>query len=113
MAGNRLPADVKESIRACLRRAPKKPDYQAIATAFSTTAKIVRVIYMKIKQVELLGTTTRTKTLGRPPIITIEMEEAVTYLIATIPYIYQDEVAEFIYDSYNIQVSQSIVSRLL
>ena len=60
---------------------------------------------MKIKQVELLGTTTRTKTLGWLPIITIEIEEVVTYLIIMIPYIYQDEVAEFIYDSYNIQVS--------
>ena len=84
-----------------------------IATAFSMTAKTVRLIYKRMKERELLGTTMIPDILGRPWSITTEIEEVVTYLIAKVPYIYQDEIADFLYNVYEIRVSQLIVLRLL
>ena len=61
----------------------------------------------------ILGTSTILSSPRPCPLVTIEIEEIVMYLVGIVPIIYQDEIAEFIYDSYAIRVSQSIVLRLL
>jgi hypothetical protein len=114
MGGGNLTNDVKEAIRICLRRnTDQKPDLKAIATAFETIHKTVWLIYKKMKEIELFSTTSTRDTPGRPPSLSREIEEAVGYLIAKVPYLYQDEIVDFIRNGYSIEVYQFTVSRLL
>jgi arginine repressor len=41
------------------------------------------------------------------------MEQAVRYLLAEIPWLYQDEIAEFLLEAFGVTVDRSTISRLL
>ena len=49
----------------------------------------------------------------RPWSITKEIEVVVQLMIEWAPYLYQDEIADFIHEAYDIRVTLSMVYRLL
>ena len=90
-----------------------KPDWDGIALAFDTTSIIIRNIHKKMMEEIIYGTTVKLLTPSTHRIITTEMEEAVAYLVGSVLVIYQDEIAQFLYDTYTVRVHQTQVSRLL
>ena len=100
---------IAEAISASL----PKPDLPHIAELFETTIKTVRKIRDDIKKKSILGDNWRPRKAGRPSQITAEIEEAIDYFIHHVPTIYQDELATFIFDCFDIKVSQSTISRAL
>src|SRR5271168_98605 len=101
---------IAEAISASL----PKPDLPHIAELFETTIKTVRKIQDDIKKKSILGDNWRPRKAGRPSQITAEIEEAIDYFIHyAAPTIYQDELATFIFDCFDIEISQSTISRAL
>ena len=102
MHSHSLIANIRDTIRICLRCNLETPDWNGIADAFKTIHIIVRNIYKKIREEIILGTSTILSLPGLRPLVTTEIEEAVTYLVGAVPIIYQDEITKFIYDLYTI-----------
>ena len=75
--------------------------------------KSVVYIYKKIRKARIIGVPEIAETPRRPRSITVDMEIAVTTLLDRAPYLYQDEIADFIWESYEVRVTQSTVCRLL
>ncbi|RFU31029.1 hypothetical protein B7463_g5310, partial [Scytalidium lignicola] len=87
-------------------------DKYAIATAFDVSYETVRYIARKLKTDRTIGVNLRGKA-GRSSVITPDIEQAVKEVIYTSNDLYQDEVADFIYDEFDIKLSQSAISKLL
>lgn len=55
-----------------------------------------------------------TRRLGGPRrIITFHIEQAIRHLLAEMPWLYQDEIAEFLLEVFGVSVDQSTISKLL
>ena len=102
-----LSVNTKDTIWMYLQHNMDKPDQNRIADAFETIHVTVHNIHKKIKEEMLFGVSITCNILGLAPMISTEMKEAVVYLVGTVPIIYQDEIAEFLYDIYAIRVVQS------
>jgi hypothetical protein len=61
---------------------------------------------------EILGYDPRKKP-GLPSLITPEIEESLIKHITIYNNLYLDEIADFLFNEYNIKVSISVISRLL
>jgi transposase len=61
---------------------------------------------------EILGYDPRKKP-GPPSLITPEIEESLIEHIAIYNDLYLDEMADFLFDEYDVKVSISVISRLL
>lgn len=109
----RLSADAKFAIETCLLQADGTPNFVEIATAHNPSPPSVRYIYERMRQRSIKGSTFTPDIIGRPTKLTAEMEQGVGLLVTKAPYLYQDEIVEFIDDTYNIRVDRSTVSRIL
>lgn len=110
MAPN-LSKRVRDALDESLRDNPQIDPHE-IAVLYGTTYSIVIKRRALVCRIELTGTDTRRKA-GRPRIITPELLEYAIALIERNATLYQDEVADFIYMEFGIQLDQSQVSRLL
>ncbi|RFU29028.1 hypothetical protein B7463_g7320, partial [Scytalidium lignicola] len=87
-------------------------DKYTIAITFDVSYETVRYIAQGIQLCTIVGLDIGKHT-GRPSIVTPEIEEAVIKLVAMSNEIFQDEITDFVYDEFNVQLSQSMISRLL
>lgn len=109
-----LSVEQKALIAEAITASQTPPNLPYIAELFQTTVKTVRKIRDEIQIKGVLGDNWRPRRPGRPRRITPEIEEAIDYFIHyAAPTIYQDELATFIYDCFDIRVSQSIISEAL
>jgi transposase len=108
-----LSAETKALIAAAMSETNTIPDLNSIAELFETTIKTVR----KIRDEQYMKRVSRGKweslRVGRPPKITPEIEEAIQYFIKEVPTVYQDELATFLQDCFDIKVAQSTISSTL
>ena len=110
MAPN-LSKRVRDALDESLRDNPQIDPHE-IAILYGTIYSIVIKRRALVRRIELTGTDTRRKA-GRPRIITPELLEYAIALIERNATLYQDEVADFIYMEFGIQLDQPQVSRLL
>ena len=110
MAPN-LSKRVRDALDESLRDNPQIDPHE-IAVLYGTTYSTVIKRRALVRRIELTGTDTRRKA-GRPRIITPELLEYAIALIERNATLYQDEVADFIYMEFGIQLDQPQVSRLL
>jgi transposase/arginine repressor len=108
-----LSADAKAAIETSLRRNLERPDFNAITAAHKTTNWTVREIYRKMRERALFGSTITSDKIGRPRALTLMMEESVIYLVSKTPWVYQEEICEFLREAYHVEVHKSTISRLL
>ena len=109
----RLSAKQKALIAEAITASQPTPDLHYIAELFDTTRKTVRKIRDELYIKEVIGDNWKPKKPGRPRRITPEIEEAIDYFVRAVPTIYQDELAAFVYDCFDIKVSQSMISETL
>ena len=108
MAPN-LSKRVRDALDESLRDNPQIDPHE-IAMLYGISTVIKRRAL--VRRIELTGTDNRRKA-GRPRIITPELLEYAIALIERNATLYQDEVADFIYMEFGIQLDQPQVSRLL
>jgi transposase len=109
----RLSAVVKAEIEHALEQTANNPDFAGLAEAYNTTIRTIRQIRRKLRDKKVFGTTIGSSKLGPKVVITPEMEETALILLDMEPWLFQDELAECLYDIYGVKVSQSMVSRML
>jgi transposase len=109
----RLSAETIAFIETALTESTPKPDFEAIALAFGTTAKSVRYIYARMGHKELYPNSNWKSKPGRTSKITPEVENAIQYIVQAMPFIYLDEISDFIQDCFDIQLHKGTVSKLL
>ena len=105
--GRHLPLGRVLEIEDALLEDGYRANKKAIAFEFSTTYESVRLIWNRIR----VGK--GPKPLGQRRVITLEIDKAVTILLETNPTFYQDEIADFLHDTYGVEVHQSTISRCI
>ena len=107
----RLPANVVADIEdALLEPGPLPPDYlQQIAEINGTT---LQTVYKHKKRVEA-GQFPLPFTGGPVPVVTLEHEKAIKLLLDKRPWMYLDEIGEFLHEAYDISVHKTTISRAL
>ena len=110
MAPN-LSKRVRDALDESLRDNPQIDSHE-ITVLYGTIYSTVIKRRALVRRIELTGTDTRHKA-GRPRIITPELLEYTITLIKHNATLYQDEVTDFIYMEFGIQLDQPQVSRLL
>jgi len=91
---------------------PVKLDLYEIAAVFNTTYESVRYRRYQMRVREALGWDPRQKP-GPQSLITPDMEEALLEHISIYNDLYQEEMADFLYDQYGIKPSVPVISKLL
>ena len=99
-----------DAIDECLRDNPQC-DMKEVAVLYGCTYNAVSRRRANIRRISLTGVDHRHKA-GRPRIVTPEMLEYAVALIERDPTLYLDEVADFLYMEFGIQLEKSQVSRL-
>jgi len=110
--GARLPPHVVRRIEDALRdpEAIIDPTYiQQLADNFGTT---IQTIYTHRRRIAT-GRPVARPIGGARRIITFRIEQAIRHLLAEIPWLYQDEITEFLLEAFGVTVDQSTISRLL
>ena len=102
-----LPARRVHDIELALLQDAPKPNKNAIASEFNTTYETVRQIWNRI------STGKPPKPLGQRRVITREMDEAILLLLELEPLYYQDEIAEFLKEVFQVNVDRSTISRAI
>ncbi len=105
----RLTAEQKGWIAHAIANGPRDQTNLDIATTFDTTEKTVRNIRNSMDT----RRSSEPKKIGPPPKITVEIEEAVEYILAYHPYLYQDEISDFIDECFHVRLHQTTISKLL
>jgi hypothetical protein len=85
------------------------PYIQQLATTYQTT---VQTIYKHKRRIEARIPVKR-RSRGPRPIITWKMEQAIKQLLDQIPWFYQDEIAKFLHEVFNVKASQLTISMIL
>ena len=99
-------------IKDALREPPEliTPTYIAqLASSYRTT---IQTIYRHKRRIDA-GFRIGRPSGGPRRIITWPMEQAIKHLLDQIPWYYQDEIAEFLFDVFDVEVSQSTISQVL
>jgi transposase len=113
MAPN-LSVEQKALIAEAISASGPKPNLNHIAELFETSLPSIRKIRDELRARSVLGDNWVPRKRGRPRRITPEIEEAIDYFVHyAAPTIYQDELATFIYDCFDVKVSQSTISETL
>ena len=105
----RLTAEQKGWIAHVIANGPRDQTNLDIATTFDTTEKTVRNIRNSMDT----RRSSEPKKIGPPPKITVEIKEAVEYILAYHPYLYQDEISDFIDECFHVRLHQTTISKLL
>ncbi|RFU24904.1 hypothetical protein B7463_g11434, partial [Scytalidium lignicola] len=100
MAPN-LRREVVEAIESTLLNSDD--DKYTIATAFDVSYETVQYIARGIQLCTIVGLDIGKRT-GRPSVVTPEIEEVVIELVAMSNEIFQDEITDFVYDEFNVQL---------
>jgi transposase len=108
----KLPKHTADAIDQCLREG-LETDLQVIATTYNTTYKTVCQRKRKIRVETATGRSYPTRKPGRKSIITPAVETYVYQLLQEDSTLYQDKIADYVYLEFDIQLSQSAVSKLL
>src|SRR5271168_3911540 len=109
-----LSVERRALIAEAVKASGPKPNLGRIAELFETSLPTVRKIRDEIYVKEVLGDSWEPRKPGRPRRITPQIEEAIDYFVHYVtPTIYQDELATFIYDCFDVKVSQSTISEAL
>ncbi|SRR6266536_3432325 len=85
-------------------------DFHVLAYQHKTTYKTICERYSKLRATEAISKELR-KALGPDPIINNEMRVFMAELIEREPDLYLDEITDYLYVEYEVQVSVSQVSR--
>jgi len=108
----RLDDDVVARIEDALR-APgavhDRPYLQSIADTYKTT---LQTIYHHKKRVDC-NLRVLPRSGGPAKIVTYEMEQSVKLLLDERPWMYQDELTDFLYDAYGVNVARTTVHNVL
>jgi transposase len=110
--GSRLPLHVVKRLEDALRDPDATIDktyIQQLAVNFNTT---IQTIYTHRRRIAS-GRPIARRTGGPRRIITFRIEQAVRYLLAEMPWLYQDEITEFLLEAFGVIVDRSTISRLL
>ena len=109
----RLSEGVVRQIRNALiesRLKMKKPEMLMLAQNYNTTYETIRYHQACLRKAQA-GVSPRR--MGRRRIVTPEMDNAVHYILEKCPHLYQDEIAEFLFDVFSIGVCQKTVCNQL
>ena len=109
----RLSAETIGFIEAALAESTAKPDFKAIAQAFKTTVKSVRYIHARRGHMGLYPDSNWKSKPGRRSRMTPEIEEGVQLILDIMPFAYQDEIADFIWDAFGVRFHRGTISKLL
>ncbi|RFU33342.1 hypothetical protein B7463_g3036, partial [Scytalidium lignicola] len=101
MAPN-LRREVVEAIESALLNSDD--DKYTIVTIFDVSYETIRYIAQGIQLRTIIGLDIRKRT-GRPSVVTLEIEEVVIKLIAMSNEIFQDEITDFVYNKFDVQLS--------
>ena len=85
------------------------PYIQQLATTYQTT---IQTIYKHKRRVDA-GVPVGRRSGGRPPVITWRMEQAIKQLLDQMPWFYQDEIADFLYEVFGVEATQPTISATL
>jgi transposase len=96
----------------CALAQPPPIDLYEIAATFRTTYETVRYRQYQMRVREIIGYDPRKKP-GPASLITPEMEEALIEHIAVHNDLYLDEMADFLFDEFDVKVSNPLISKLL
>lgn len=110
MSGHLPPATIA-SIKEAIHAYPEI-NLEELASVYRTTYETCRRIRKQMRLLQRYGKDIKPRR-GRPCRITNRMKVVVQELVNIDAEIYQDEIADFIYEEFNVKLSQSIVSRLL
>jgi transposase len=110
--GAHLPKHVVSRIENDLRNPDAYIDANYIEQMAANYSTTIQTIYKHKKRIER-GLPVPKPTGGARRIITWRMEKAISCLLAERPWFYQDEIAEFLHEVFEITVDQSTVSRCL
>ena len=111
----RLPKSTVGAIEAALGEyleSDRKPDYKEFSIVFGASYQTICYYYRKLKFMALIREDHRKKP-SRKRLITPEIELAVAELLASKPSTYQDEIADFLYEEFDVKLSQPRISELI
>jgi transposase len=111
----RLQAYIVALIDASLRdymQLNESPDYEGMALLFNCQVGTIRYHQRRIAGIDSMQVDMRRKP-GPSRIIQPYMEVAIVELLAGKPDTYQDEIVHFLWDEFEVEASQTAVSRCL
>ena len=83
-----LTTATRDAIEMSLRQNLQKPAWYAITAAHETTYRTVRLIYERIREIDVYGECITPDQRGKVQSLSLLIEERIAYLISKTPWIY-------------------------
>ena len=101
------------SIECSIRKTLPKLPWCTITDTHNTTFRAVKGIYERMREISVHGRCITPSQRGPVPSLSPLIEEGIAYLVAKKPWVYQDEIRDFIDNCYGVSVHRTTISRVL
>lgn len=99
---------IEDELRTFITK-PSSTIINQIASDYGTTSRTINRHYNRIQR----GLAPGKRSGGQRKVITLEVEAAIEQLLDYQPWLYQDEIQDFLVDAFDIHISRSNISRVL